>query len=104
MMSEATFKDKGYRLKSAMRMRAEGKAAIVRWLGLRPMVVEEQERVDLRQAGPRDGPARHQILDIVTHCPVKGDELPGAHAGIPGTSGSGPAGTMPFGLIRSWLS
>jgi len=65
------------------------------------VMVEKQERVDLRKTRARHGAARGQVLNVIAHRAVEREKLAAAHALFSGISGSGPAGTMPFGLIRS---
>src|SRR5690606_4032809 len=69
-----------------MRMRAERQAAIVGRVGLRPVMVEEEEGIDLRDARARQRAARDEIADVVTKAVVdgadgaghgKGDRPPG---------------------------
>jgi hypothetical protein len=43
--------DEGDGLEAAVRMRPEGQAAVVRRVGLRAVVVQEQEGIDLFQVG-----------------------------------------------------
>ena len=43
----------------------ERQAAIVRRIDLRPVVIEEEERIDLPHLRPRHRPARDEIGDVV---------------------------------------
>jgi hypothetical protein len=65
-MHQFTLKDERHRLEAAMRMRAERQAAVVRTINLRPVVIEEQERIDLLHTRAWHRPARNKIADIVT--------------------------------------
>jgi hypothetical protein len=59
-----------------MRMRPERQAAIAWPIGLRAVMVEKQERVELLEPGPGQRPPRDQIADIV------------AQGGMPAPNGS----------------
>ncbi len=55
----------GHRLEAAMRMRAEGQAAIVRRIDLRAVVIEEEKGAQLVDLLPGQGAPRDEIGDIV---------------------------------------
>jgi hypothetical protein len=57
--------DEGDGLEPAMRMRAEGQAAVARRVDLRAVVVEEQERIDLVEMGAGHGTLGDQVADVV---------------------------------------
>ena len=65
VVRQLALQDEGHGLEAAMRMRSERQAAIVRRIGLRPVMVQEQEGIDLLDPRPRHGPARHQVSDVV---------------------------------------
>ena len=65
LVHEFAVENERHRFEAAMRMRPERQAAIVRRINLRPVVIQEQEWVDLRHARPRQGTARHEIRDVV---------------------------------------
>ena len=64
-MHQFTLQNEGHGLEPTMRMRAEWQALIVRGINLRPMVIEEEKRVDLLHARARNWPARDEIRDVV---------------------------------------
>ena len=70
MMRERALKNERDSFKTAMRMRAKRQALVVRQVSLRPVMVEEQERVEVWQARPRQWAARYEIADIVTQSGV----------------------------------
>ncbi|RAN38247.1 hypothetical protein HY11_00105 [Hyphomonas pacifica] len=73
-VGEFAFQNEGDRLKAAMRVRAEGQAAIVRRIDLRPVMVQEEERADVANPAPRDRAAGDEIANIVPHGGVDGDD------------------------------
>ena len=64
-MHQLAFEDEGHRLEAAMRMRAERQAAIVWWINLRAVMVEEKEWVDLLHAWARHRAARDEICNVI---------------------------------------
>src|SRR5690606_2690494 len=76
-MREVAREDEGYRLKSAMRMRPERQSVVAGRIDLWPVVVEEQERIDLRKVRPGHRPPRHEVGDVVALGGVNGRD--GAH-------------------------
>jgi hypothetical protein len=76
VMREASGENEGYRLEAAMRMGSKREPPIVRRIDLRTMMVEEQEWIDLRQAGRWKRAARREISDIVADCAMNGGNRP----------------------------
>jgi len=64
-MRQIAFENEGDGFKTAMRMRAERQALIIRRVMHRPMVIEKQERIQLRQTRAGQGTARDEIADII---------------------------------------
>ena len=92
-MGARSLDDEGHRLAAAMRMRAERQAAIVRRIDLRPVMVEEEERIDLLQPRPRQRPAGDEIAHIVAKSWVNGGDhaLHGGSMWRASSSGGGAA-------------
>ncbi len=86
-VGQRTGEDEGHRLEAAMGMRTKGQAGIVRRIDLGTVVVEEQEGIQMRQAGARQRAAGLEVTDVVT---------PGGMAVLQGTGGhAGPRGAKP---------
>ena len=66
--------NEGHRLEAAMRVRAEGQPAIVRRIDLRPVMIDEQERVEALRR--RQRPPGDEIADIVALGRVKAKDRP----------------------------
>ncbi len=64
---EFAVEDERHGFEAAMWMRPEWQAVIVRTIDLRPMVIQEQEWVDLRHARPRQGATCHEIRDVIAY-------------------------------------
>jgi hypothetical protein len=59
--------DEGDGLEAAVRVRPERQAAVVRRVGLRPVVVQEQEGIDLVDEVVGQRPLGDQVADVVAH-------------------------------------
>jgi hypothetical protein len=82
-MRQLAFQDEGDRLETAMRVRTKRKAAVVRRIDLRAVVIEEQERVHLRHARTRKRAAGDEVADVVAVGGMLGDYDLGGHGGPP---------------------
>ena len=76
---QLAFEDEGDGLEAAVRMRAEGEAGIARPIGLRAMVVEEQESADPLQPGAGDRTPGDEIADVVAMGRMDAQDLSLAH-------------------------
>lgn len=65
VMRQTAGQDEGDRLEAPVRVRAEREAIVVRRVGLRPMMVKEEEGIDLRQFRAGYRPAGRQVADVV---------------------------------------
>src|SRR5690606_37245401 len=68
----------GYRLEAAMRVRPERQPVVTGRIDLRPVMVEEQERNDLRKVRPGHRPPRDDVGAVVAQGSGKGRD--GAHS------------------------
>src|SRR5690606_21641989 len=78
VMREVACEDEGYRLEAAMRVRPERQSVVTGRIDLRPVMVEEQERIDLRKVRPGHRPPRHEVGNVVALGRVNGSD--GAHS------------------------
>jgi hypothetical protein len=86
-VKERSIDDEGDGFEAPMRMRAERKPAISRRVDLRPMVVQEEERVDLLDDVVGERPAGDEVTDVVAHPSMQAANRPlrastGTHAGM----------------------
>jgi hypothetical protein len=68
--------DERHRLEAAVRVRPERQSGVLRRVDLRPVVVEEEERVDLRDTGAGQRPAGDQFVDAVAMRRVQAPDRP----------------------------
>jgi hypothetical protein len=68
VVRQLAFEHEGHGLEPAVRMRAERQPPVVRRIDLRAVVIEEQERVDLLDAGSGQRPPGDEVGDVVPVC------------------------------------
>ena len=73
-MRQRALENEGDGLEAPVRMRPERQPAIVGGIDLRPVMVEEQERIELVEPRTRQWPAGREIADIVADRSVLGDD------------------------------
>ena len=81
-MGQLALENESHGLEATMGMRAEGQATIARPVGLRPVMVEEEKRIDLLEARAGQRPPRDEIADVVAVRGMEGDDGAGGHGAI----------------------
>ena len=82
-MGQHAFQDEGDGLEAAVRVRTEGQAAVVRRVGLRAVVVEEEEGIDLVDEAAGQRTLRDEVADIVARRGMEAVDTAGSHGGAP---------------------
>ena len=104
LVGQHAVEDEGDGFEAAVRVRAERQAVVVGRVGLRTVVVEEQERIELFEVRVGQRALGQQVADIVAHCGVQAPDGFVAHAVVLHAGGGKHDNTLSCGAVASRTS